>query len=489
MSQPQDMPELWTRRRTLKWGSACVAGSLLSHHLGAADEPAGDGVPHQATGFKIGEVTDRSAIVWVRLTREKERLAGDEVALKALTGKKDGSADALRLPGACPAAAGSVRVVYGLREDFTESKATQWMEVNAASDGSHQFVLTDLSADALLHLRVEARSGAGSASPTVLRGRFRTAPAATADVAVTGAVLGCHLYETRDHADGFAAYASVSALAPHFVVQTGDNVYYDRDLGPFATNLPLARWQWERMFSLPRHRALLESVASYWEKDDHDLLKNDCWPGAKFGALTFADGQKIFREQAPSGPLPYRTFRWGRNVQVWLVEGRDYRSDNTIADRPGKSIWGVEQLAWLKQSLLASDAHWMILCSPTPIVGPDRKNKNDNHANEGFQHEGDAIRAWFKEHVDKRLIIINGDRHWQYHSVHPGTGLHEFSAGPTSNGLAEGSPGLDPAYHRFHRVRGGFLTFSAATEQGVPALTVRHHNTDGSVAYSHRFTQ
>ena len=48
--------------------------------------------------------------------------------------------------------------------------------------------------------------------------------------------------------------------------------------------------------------------------------------------LTFRDGLALFREQVPVGPRPYRTFRWGRHVQIWLTEGRDFRSPNTLAD-------------------------------------------------------------------------------------------------------------------------------------------------------------
>ena len=43
-----------------------------------------------------------------------------------------------------------------------------------------------------------------------------------------------------------------------------------------------------------------------------------------------------------------------------------------MPDGPDKTIWGREQLAWLKESILASDAAFRVLISPTPIVGPDR---------------------------------------------------------------------------------------------------------------------
>ena len=46
--------------------------------------------------------------------------------------------------------------------------------------------------------------------------------------------------------------------------------------------------------------------------------------------------------------------RAGRDLQLWFLEGRDYRSPNRDPDGPGKSIWGAEQRAWLQRTLKAS---------------------------------------------------------------------------------------------------------------------------------------
>jgi alkaline phosphatase D len=200
------------------------------------------------------------------------------------------------------------------------------------------------------------------------------------------------------------------------------------------------------------------------------------------GDLTFARGQAIFREQVPLGDSIYRTFRWGKCLQVWLTDGRDFRSPTTDPDGPAKTIWGAEQKAWLFRTVLASDATWKVLISPTPLVGPDRGNKADNHANAAFQHEGDEVRTWFRRHVPRDLFVICGDRHWQYHSVHPESGLHEFAIGAVSDPHAGGSPGEDKTFHRFHRVKGGFLTVTAAER----SLTFRHHDVHGAVVYTHQ---
>ncbi len=297
-------------------------------------------------------------------------------------------------------------------------------------------------------------------------------------------MMTCQGYPDRGHPAGHPIYPSMLALDPAFATLTGDLVYYDND-APRAVTPRLARYHWERMFSLPRLVEFNRNVGTYWLKDDHDTLRDDSWPGRKLGELSFAEGQKIFRQQAPilEGPA-YRTFRRGRDLQIWLTDGRDYRSPNSRPDGEEKTIWGAEQKAWFRRSVSESDATWKILISPTPIVGPDRKKKNDNHANAGFRHEGDELRDWLQANVPENFFVVCGDRHWQYHSVHPRTGLHEFSVGAASDEHAGGSPGEDPAYHRFHRVKGGFLSVSVRPSGDRSEIRFEHRDVLGNVVYS-----
>ena len=138
---------------------------------------------------------------------------------------------------------------------------------------------------------------------------------------------------------------------------------------------------------------------------------------------------------------------------------------------------------WLKQSLLASAAHFKILISPNPIVGPDRRTKSDNHSNAAFATEGREFRRWVQANRLTNLVVICGDRHWQYHSVDPETGLNEFSVGPMSDSHADGSPGENKKYHRFHRVKGGFLSVSLEGSVNAARLILRHHDVQGNVVY------
>jgi alkaline phosphatase D len=107
-----------------------------------------------------------------------------------------------------------------------------------------------------------------------------------------------------------------------------------------------------------------------------------------------------------------------------------------MPDGPDKTIQGKEQMAWFKKSFADSDATFRLLISPTPVVGPDRKSKHDNHANDDFEYEGNKLQDFPSS--QKNAFVVCGDRHWQYQSVDSRTGLKEFSCGPASNKHAGG---------------------------------------------------
>ena len=261
------------------------------------------------------------------------------------------------------------------------------------------------------------------------------------------------------------------------------------DITGLANTIALARHHWHRMHGLPRHVAFHLQTPGYWEKDDHDTLSDDCWPTLnpkKMLPLTFTDGLAIFREQVPMSEKTYRSVRWGKALQVWMTEGRDFRSPNNAHDGPDKSIWGKEQKEWLLTTLRQSDADFKVLVSPTPLVGPDRPKKSDNHSNAAFRHEGDEFRQWAMKNLPKNFFVVCGDRHWQYHSVHPQTGLHEFGTGAASDPHAGGTPGEDKNYHRFHRVKGGFVSVTVRRVKNMSTIVFRHHDVMGKVVHEYQ---
>lgn len=377
-------------------------------------------------------------------------------------------------------ASGSVRLRYKTGDGAETT--TPWMAVDPQRDFTIQFHLTDLKPSAAYTISAEGRAPGEEGHTAICTGGFTTAPLPNDATPIRFVVVTCHDFPRRDDGErGHLIYPVIIRLNPRFLVHTGDIEYYDKP-GPWAKSSELARFKWNRLYSLENQRDFHRRFASYFMKDDHDTLKNDCWPGQTYGDLTWDQGLAIFREQFPLGEKPYRTFRWGKDLQIWMLEGRDFRSPNNMPDGPDKTLLGAEQKKWLFETMRASDAAFRILISPTPIVGPDRSNKCDNLANKGFNHEGDEVRAFLSKLPG--TYVICGDRHWQYVSRDEASGLTEFSCGPGWDSHAGGfSMNNRTPEHRFLCIKGGFLSVDVDRVEDKPRIAFRHHDVHGKLVH------
>ena len=459
---------------------------------------------YQANGIKIGEVTSSTAIIWTRLTKFSERNV-DGVSFPTVPWQKVAVAGGKetylyqkqqiprgytldQMQDVVLGTVGEIRIAYWSKKRPQDKAFLSWTKVNPNHDFTHQFQLTGLGAGTTYQLELQCR--ADSILGHTIFGNFTTAPEpSVSDLVIFTVVTGQGFHRRDDPANGHRIYLVMQGLNPDFFVHTGDIVYYDK-LAPVALTTDLARLKWNRIYALPFQRDFHNHVASYFIKDDHDVWQNDCWPtkqNKRMGDFTFKQGQQIFLEQVPMGMQTYRTMRWGKDLQIWLVEGRDFRSPNSIPDGPDKTIWGNQQKTWFKRTVIDSYATFRILISPTPVVGPDREKKNDNHANEGFKHEGDELRHFMGQ--QKNMVVICGDRHWQYVSVDPITGLREYSCGPTSNHHAGGfKREYQQPMHRYLNICGGFLSATVERVNEQPLLTIRHHSVTGEILNQDQLT-
>ncbi len=457
---------LWTVAFLLCFGARAIGGEVFPVYM--------------ANGIKIGEVTSESAIVWTRLTKRRERNINGKPFLEVVN-KEERFAqydDLDQMLDSALGAAGEVRLMYW-EHGQNDKHVLPWVPVDGESDYSKQFSLADLKAGTRYQLKAEGRPKGSEAASAHVLGSFTTAPDASQAEQIHFAVISCTDYPRRDTPEGHKIYPEMSKLGIDFFVHTGDIEYYDRP-GPYGNNQELARFKWNRLYALPKQRAFHNVTASYFIKDDHDTLKDDAWPGQAYGDLTWEQGLAIFREQVPMGDKTYRTIRWGRDLQIWLVEGRDFRSPNDQKDGPQKTIWGKEQKEWFFDTVKNSDATFRILVSPTPIVGPDRKNKRDNHANLAFAHEGDEIREFISK--QKNMFVICGDRHWQYASEDPKTGVREFGCGSGSDIHAGGyKEEQRTSMHRYLNIKGGFLGVEIKRIEEKAQVVLTHYGVEGTI--------
>jgi alkaline phosphatase D len=177
--------------------------------------------PWFASGIKIGEATQSTAIVWVRLTAKP---AADFSRLPMLTsGLPEKQTSQARMPpDVVPGMAGQVRLAYRLAGQSSPPTETAWVDVSAATDFTHQFQLRNLSAGTRYDLRLTARRSPRQPSTAAITGSFQTPPAASQSTPVRFIVTTCQAVRSIDSGpDGHIAYQQMLALEPHFFVHTG----------------------------------------------------------------------------------------------------------------------------------------------------------------------------------------------------------------------------------------------------------------------------
>lgn len=300
----------------------------------------------------VGEVSQTSAILQTRLTASEKLVDGDVLGL-----------------------AGLARFEIGITREFKKAKRTPWLKSQSHNDYIVKFKVSDLKPGTRYFYRViYGANKLNTQKGTV--GSFSTLQgvAGTKEVSfvvVTGMnYMSFHYgklgkvdpktkmrtrnlktsYQGKDKALGFPALETIHKLKPTFFVGTGDNIYYDSHDAMEATTLPQMRQKWHQQFRQPRFIELFSQVPTYWEKDDHDHRFDDSDREGNRPPLSGL-GIATFLEQVPVvDPLDhkaktYRTYRINKHLQIWLVEGRDYRSPNKMKDGPDKTLWGVEQIA------------------------------------------------------------------------------------------------------------------------------------------------
>ncbi len=425
--------------------------------------------------------------------------------------------------------------------EFRDARRTEWLEAVPPADFIVKTKVDGLRPASRYHYRLHY-GPAKDDLRTSNAATFRTLAGAGAEAYSLAIVTGMNYsffhytgsgrtrpYTGPDKHLGYPGLASILESKPDYFVGTGDNVYYDHPghRGRAQTQHEMRKKHHEQ-YSQPRFLDLFREVASYWMKDDHDHRFNDSdqinpvlirmsnrapyypkrnlYEGESGSGFEPSHdlGLRIFREQLPvvdpkeANPVTYRTHRVSRDLQIWFVEGRDYRSPNDMPDGPWKTIWGAEQKSWLKKTLKGSDATFKLLISPTPMVGPDSGGKRDNHTNiNGFRHEGDEFFEWLQAErfAADEFFIACGDRHWQYHSIHP-SGYEEFSSGALvdANAILGTFPGdpnstdpdgeIEQPYHS-PEASGGFLLISVRPDGDAGVARFRFYDENGTLLYEH----
>jgi phosphodiesterase/alkaline phosphatase D-like protein len=247
-----------------------------------------------AYGVAAGEITPTSALLWTRAPR-----AG-KVTVELATGG---------------AFVGAGFATAGAAKDFTVVVAAKGLRPN--TDYTYRF-----------------RQG----SATSPRGKFQTAPtraaASTVHFAVSGDADATPGTDGKPAYNRFQVYARMAAERNDFNINLGDTIYSDSEVGGAKPALTVQeKWAKYRLgLALPALRTFRAATGSYSHWDDHEFI-ND-FSRAENGGAIYAAGVEAFTDYAPVRTGVdglYRTFRWGKNVELFFLDERSFRSAKASA--------------------------------------------------------------------------------------------------------------------------------------------------------------
>jgi alkaline phosphatase D len=461
------------------------AFSLSNYSVFAATESNSDSlvISH---GFASGDVTDDSAVVWSRSNREAQ-----------------------------------MHVEYDTNSNFSQPRSTNATTLsNKTTDYTSHIKIEGLSPDTLYYYRVwfstphlSQANKTTSLDSDSLTGSFRTAPSASLPSSnkpisfIFAADLGGQNHCRQVDKGGYYIFEKMKELSPDFFIANGDMIYaadkcpvqgpsddWKNIPGNFSgvadpeinwnnteqvRDIYLKHWQYNR--ADPYLQSFLQNTSMYSQWDDHEVI-ND------FGALwpywnpfnkdregysnIVNEGRKVFFDYSPidrnldQNNRIYRSFNWGPNLDLFILDGRSYRSPNSMADTPenNKTMLGTEQLEWLEQGLMNSSAIWKVVSSDIPISVPTGANAsilgrdgwaNGNETNfsseTGFERELQQLLGFLDDSNIENIVFVTTDVHFpaniQYEIDANNDGdkliFHELISGPLS-AFRFGTPGGAP---------------------------------------------
>jgi len=346
---------------------------------------------------------------------------------------------------------------------------------------------------------------------TAAQGEFTTLPDEKSQLPVTFAWSGdlggqghCRL-----GMDGYPIFDVIRARQLDFFLLLGDSIYAD-GVCPSPPNEPGADF---RATTLPEYRArhrdqraagalrrLLKTTPVYAMWDDHEVRNDFSGP---FDSL-MPVGRQALREYWPIRTAPddpdrlYRTVRGGADLEVFLLDTRQYRSRNADQDGLGKTMLGEKHFQCMLKGLTETTATWKVIVTSVPLSiskgGGASVPGNDGWAGgpdgTGFERERQVIVDTILGRKVKNVVFLAGDVHYVQANAYDPNGdgtpdFHEFVVGPLSAApgrLTMPNTDLHPTtlinesgYFNFGLIRVTRSSFDVTVLDDAGAMRFSHH--------------
>jgi alkaline phosphatase D len=340
---------------------------------------------------------------------------------------------------------GGVRLEVARDKGFRHVVASERIGTGPGRGGSVKARVTGLAPYEQYFYRFETRTTHSDV------GRFRTAPPADSNQPLTFAFFSC-----QDWTHGFYnAHELIAGEDLDFVVCLGDYIYAetyhtlaggtavrDDTIGsPGYGRVPLVATTLEHYrakYALYRGDKALRKVHAkapmvvVW--DDHEVQDNYAG-AAPAGGLPPEQGFSAAREHAAyrawfesmptyarSPDRIYRGLRFGRTMDLIMLDQRQYRDDQPCGDATvppcpelpqPRALLGRRQMAWAKRRLESSRAAWRVIGNEVMMM--PAKVTGGAYAQYDYWHGYPTEREELLSHIERKriedVVFITGDIH------------------------------------------------------------------------------
>jgi alkaline phosphatase D len=294
------------------------------------------------------------------------------------------------------------------------------------------------------------RFTAGGATSPV--GRLRTTPVGDATTPLRFAVASCQHYEYGL----FTAFGHLAREDVDLVTHLGDYIYEYGEGAGSAGQPPRVRAHvgleirtlddYRRRYALYKSDPLLQAAHARcpwvvtW--DDHEvdnnytasIGENEMESDEQMRARRAAGYQAWWEHQPVRVPRARswadlsitRTFDWGSLARFWVLDGRQYRSDQPCGDGervvpcgnwadPSRTMLGDAQEHWVTEGLGSSRASWQVLANQVMVApfdarpGPETLLAMDQWS--GYPAARDRLLGAIAQRAPNRTVVLTGDIH------------------------------------------------------------------------------
>jgi len=377
-------------------------------------------------GCAVGDVTPHEAMVWV---------------------KTEGPQD--------------VKILYTTDPLWTVTQETMLISTNFERNFTAHIPLVNLTP----HTRYLYRMLIPGNKPGSVC-EFVTAPLPSDAVPVTFVIGG----DTRHNFQPFSIMNFMRVAQPDFFVYLGDTIYADKENTAMTLQDYWAKYEENRDGFAQR---LFASTSLFVLWDDHEVDSDFIMthPRLPIGRQAFFDYWPI--RPSPQDPYRlYRSFKWGKGVEVFLLDCRQYRDPET------KTMIGLEQKQWLLRQLAASSATFKFIVSSVPFSDP-----RDDKWGE-YPAERDEILNNIQENNISGVIFLAGDVHHAAVSQMPhDPAVREFIFGPLAAPMNYKISSREPRFEYFNDKYCNFGKITVQPDELNPLVQVEWFDANNTLLH------